>query len=495
MSLRQKFFVILALLALILGTNVALSIWSIRFLERELAWPLRTAQPVLEGLHNIKRVGEQQASDLGIGRFMIDEVVDTQFTIPDSDQIAPKLIQSEQHILDLLDRMADVESLRMRSGVSTTQNLRGRSDEILNTIRDWAEGQDPNAYETLIELVESRHELIERIEGRIIEDSAFANSYGLRLRVLIFSIIMIGLVGAVLVAAYSIILLRRWVLEPVETLRVGAQHFGRGDFEHTIRVPTGDELGQLGDEFNHMATMIQTMQDERVERERLAAMGEMAQRTVHNLRTPLAGIRALAETTQSELPEDSDLREIQSRIMMSVDRFEGWLQGMLRVSSPLKLHHRGYSPVDLVREVMESHRGAAESRLVELELRTNEAPTESIGDPDQLAHAITAILSNAIDYAPSGSKIDLTIEAKPGAWLLQIRDRGPGIPGDVQESIFRPYFTTRKGGTGIGLALVKRIIDQHHGVVEVQSPVISDSDPGTLFLIQIPMDSRTERKR
>ena len=93
MSLRQKFFVILALLALILGTNVALSIWSIRFLERELAWPLRTAQPVLEGLHNIKRMGEQQASDLGIGRFMIDEVVDTKFTIPDSDQIAPKLIQ------------------------------------------------------------------------------------------------------------------------------------------------------------------------------------------------------------------------------------------------------------------------------------------------------------------------------------------------------------------------------------------------------------------
>ena len=223
MSLRQKFFVILALLALILGTNVALSIWSIRFLERELAWPLRTAQPVLEGLHNIKRMGEQQASDLGIGRFMIDEVVDTKFTIPDSDQIAPKLIQSEQHILDLLDQMADVESLRMRSGVSTTQNLRGRSDEILTTIRDWAEGQDRNAYETLIELVESRHELIERIEGRIIEDSAFANSYGMRLRVLIFSIIMIGLVGAVLVAAYSIILLRRWVLEPVETLRVGAQ--------------------------------------------------------------------------------------------------------------------------------------------------------------------------------------------------------------------------------------------------------------------------------
>ncbi|MBL4790043.1 MAG: hypothetical protein JKY60_13725, partial [Kordiimonadaceae bacterium] len=86
-----------------------------------------------------------------------------------------------------------------------------------------------------------------------------------------------------------------------------------------------------------MASLIKAMQDERVERERLAAMGEMAQRTVHNLRTPLAGIRALAEITKSELDEGSELGEMQDRIMASVDRFEIWLQGMLRVSSPMAL--------------------------------------------------------------------------------------------------------------------------------------------------------------
>jgi signal transduction histidine kinase len=494
MSLRQKFFVILVLLALTLGSNVALSIWSIRFLERELAWPLRSAQPVLAGLHNIKRAGEQQASDLGIGRFMINEVVDAQFVIPDSQVIVPKLIGSEEQILGFLNQMEDVDSLRLRSGVSTTQNLRTRSDQILRKIDQWSRESDLESYETLIELVEARHELIERIEGRIIEDAALANTYGQRLRFLIYSIIAIGLVGAALVAAYSVLLLRRWVLDPVRTLRIGAQHFSQGEFDHAIDIPTGDELGQLSDEFNHMASTIQTMQDERVERERLAAMGEMAQRTVHNLRTPLAGIRALAETTQSELPHESDLYEIQGRIISSVDRFEGWLQGMLRVSSPLELHHRGYMPTDLVSNMIESHRGAAESRSVALRLSIEQEPGESIGDPDQLEHAITAVLSNAIDYAPSGSTIDILLDTSFGKWTVAIRDRGPGIPRDIQESIFRPYYTTRKGGTGIGLALVKRIIDQHRGTIEVQSPVISDSGSGTRFIIEILTDSRTDRK-
>lgn len=228
MTLRQKFFMILAMLAVILGANVALSIWSIRFLERELAWPLRSAQPVLSGLHGIKRLGEQQANELGIGRFTIDELVEEDLVAPNASEIAPRLLAIEQQIVQQLDEMEQVETLRLRSGVSTTQNLRTRSQEIRTIAEQWGDPSGRDAYEQLIERIEARHELIERIEGRIIEDAALANTYGERLRVLIFTIIAVGLVGTGLVAAYSVILLRRWVLEPVERLREGAQHFARG---------------------------------------------------------------------------------------------------------------------------------------------------------------------------------------------------------------------------------------------------------------------------
>lgn len=497
MTLRAKFFVVLTLLGLTLGANVALSVWSIRFLERELAWPLRSAQPVLSGMHAIKRLGEQQASELGIGRFGIDELVDRDMPIPDASLLAPRVLEIEQRVIEELATLERVESLRLRTGVSTTQNLRTRSREIMDLTRDWQAQGTTELLEQLIARIEARHELIERIEGRIIEDAALANTYGQRLKVLIYSIIAVALLGAALVAVFSVILLRRWVLEPVARLREGAQHFARGEFGHSIAVQTGDELGQLGDEFNHMASMIQAMQDERIERERLAAMGEMAQRTVHNLRTPLSGIRALAETTQSELEPESDLREIQQRIIATVDRFEGWLQGMLRVSSPLQLNHRPYQPADLVREIVESHRGAAQSHSVELKLDNDTDPGEAIGDPEQLEHALTALLSNAIDYAPAQSAVELDLSHKEGYWTLRVRDHGPGIPTELHVSIFRPYFTTRKGGTGIGLALVKRIIDQHHGSIEVQSPaeprIEGDTGPGTAFVMRIPMDARDAR--
>lgn len=495
MSLRIKFFIVLALLGVTLALNVGLSIWGLRFLERELAWPLRSAQPVLQGLHRIKRLGEQQASDLGIGRFSTGGGIDARFDVSTALKIAPRVVETEQQVLLELQQMDKLESLRLRSGVSTTENVRSRSHEIMELSESWVTQQSQDAFESLIAQIEARHELIERIEGRIIEDAALANDYGRKLRMLVYWIIGVAIFGAVLVSIFSVTLLRRWILQPIAQLRVGAQYFARGEFDHEIEVQTGDELGQLGNEFNHMASMIQTMQDERVASERLAAMGEMAQRTVHNLRTPLAGIRALAETTLSELHTDSDLYELQQRIVSTVDRFEGWLQGMLRVSSPLSLHHRTYDPQEIVQRVIDSHKDAAKSRSVELVRSINTKPSEAIGDPDQLEHAVTAILSNAIDYAPQGSRVELLVGVESEYWTLEIRDRGPGIPAELHTSIFRPYFTTRKSGTGIGLALVKRIAEQHLGSIEVRSPWISDSEPGTMFLMRIALNAQAERKR
>jgi len=494
MSLRAKFFVVLALLGMTLSANVVLSVWSIRFLERELAWPMRSSQPVLKGLFDIKRLGEQQTQHLGVGRFVSTNETDALLSDEQAMIAAPVVLELELRVSAVLEDLDAVGAMQFKSGLSTTSNLQERSRKIEKLAESWIEEQRPEQYQELVARVEARHELIERIEGRMIDDAALANTYGQRLRVLIYSIIAIGVIGAGLVAVYSVILLRRWVLDPVNQLRSGAKHYAQGDFEHTIQVNTTDELGQLGDEFNHMASMIQSMQDERIERERLAAMGEMAQRTVHNLRTPLAGIRALAETTQSELDDDSDLRDIQQRIISSVDRFEGWLQDMLRVSSPLQLQFQEFHPIDLVKGIIESHRGAAESRSVGILLNNSEGMIKrAVGDPSQIEHAITAILSNAIDYAPSGTTIHIEYGAEADYWTLVVRDQGPGIPADLHASIFKPYFTTRKGGTGIGLALVHRIIHQHHGLIEVQSPPNGDSEQGTAFVMRIPIEPQDRK--
>ncbi len=491
MSLKLKFSIVLMLLGIALVVNVVLSVWSIRFLERELAWPLRSAQPVLTGLHHIKRLGEQELENLGVGRSGYTHLQADQAPLLDARIVGLKIIQAEREAGIELDKLKDIPTVFVRSGVSTIQNLRSRSEKIMNLANEWVESGLPVLYAQLVEHIELRHELIERVEGRILQDAKLATNYGEKLDFVVLILVGVSVAGAFASVVYAAVLLRRWIIEPVRQLREGARRFGRGEFEHRIEIAADDELGQLGDEFNTMSSLIMAMQDERIERERLAAVGEMAQRTVHNLRTPLAGIRALAETTKDELEPGSELYAIQDRILSTVDRFEIWLQGMLRVSSPLAIEHIRYSPRQLVEHVVAAHRDAAKAQSVELIIHDDGVPEHCVGDPHHLEHALTAILSNAIDFSVPDSAVEINLGANERYWTLRVCDHGPGIEPDLHMAIFRPYFTTRKSGTGIGLAMVKRIIEQHQGTVAVESPINPVSASGTAFILTVLINTKT----
>ncbi|MDF1810457.1 MAG: HAMP domain-containing sensor histidine kinase [Phycisphaerales bacterium] len=483
MSLRLKFSFVLSLLVFTIAVNVVLSVWSIRFLERELSWPLRYAQPVLIKFHSIKRIGEDELKALGAR-----EEKNTYSDQAISD-ISNQVLNLEHEAIREFEDLKSLPTVRVRSGGSTSDNLHRRSKLIIDTLNSWTETKSSSQYKALINHIHERHELIERVEGRILQDAGLAADYGSKLQFVIYTIIATSLSGAIACVIYAAILIRRWIIQPVGQLREATQLFGMGDFEHRVHTDSDDELGLLGDEFNHMASLIYNMQKEKIEKARLAAMGEMAQRTVHNLRTPLAGIRALAETTKNELDPDSDLRDIQGRILSTIDRFESWLQSMLRVSAPLELQYLEYEPTQLIQLVTQNHRDAARARGITLNTQLLESDLHAIGDAHHLEHAITAILSNAIDFSPDDETIQIHVDQEDGYWTLEITDRGLGIKPELHESIFRPYFTTRKSGTGIGLAMVKRIMKQHHGEIIVKSPIDPDSSTGTTIVLKIPIQA------
>lgn len=482
MTLRTKFAWVVVLLAGTLGVNVGASVWGIRFLERELAWPLESVQSVMDGLHRVKRAGEEQAALIGAGRAAGPAPVS------DADSTRQRFGQLSDQIRGTLAELDGMQSYMMRSGISTTRNLRERSADIERHGDAWLRG-DQSAWAPLVAALDERHELIERLEGRLIHDAALAVGHGESLRYAILVIIGVSVAGAGAVAALTILLVRRWVLVPVSEMREGAERLGRGEFDHRIPVHNDDELSRLAREFNVMAGLIRSMQDERVERERLAAMGEMARRIVHNLRTPLAGIRALAETTRSELDPASDLIGVQDRVIASVDRFEAWLQGMLRASSPLDLHPAPFDPRPLVGAVVEAHAPAGSARRVRVRLVDAGLPPRVVGDAHHLEQALTALVSNAIDFAPEGGEVVVEGSAADGVWTVRVVDGGPGVPEHLRQAIFRPYFTTRQGGTGIGLALVRRVAEQHGGTIAVESPTDRDSGLGSAFELRLPIDA------
>jgi signal transduction histidine kinase len=241
----------------------------------------------------------------------------------------------------------------------------------------------------------------------------------------------------------------------------------------------------LSREINHTAAMVKALQDERVERERLAAIGQMVQRIAHNLRNPLSGIRGMAELTLDDLPPGSGLRLKQERIISAVDKFEGWLSQLLRVTKPLDIRPRRADPRRWIAGVVEAHQAMAAAKGVRLELDIADAPERATFDPEHLEHALVAIVTNAVQATPRDSRVTVRLAREGHEWLIEVKDQGPGVPEEFREQVFRPYFTTKRDGNGIGLAVARFVIHAHGGTVMVEAAV--DGDSGALFRVRLPL--------
>lgn len=481
MRIQQKFGLLYAVLGITAAVNLAVATWAIRFLARELSWPLQSIQEVMLGLHHFKRGVEDLSAAIGYERGSGGLLTPSRDLFSSEDRHRD-FDAAAQRTLEALDHLESRPSYLVRSGVSTTRNLRERIDRVRAIAQEmWDRQALDNRAELGIELG-SLHELIERLEGRILSDAALAVDHESRLRGLVTGLLVFSVLGVLLASALGVILVRRWVIHPVARLREAALRMAAGDLTHRVDVQGGDELAELSHEMNHMASMISQMQEERVERERLAAIGEMNRRIVHNLRQPLSGIRALAEMTRAELPPESDLVDVQDRILRAVDRFEEWLRDILRASTPLELSLRDVDVEPWIQILLDAHRPEAEMRGVELDLTVSNLPPTLRFDPTHMGHALSAVISNAIDFSPVGGSVQIEATSENGRWKIEVRDSGPGVPPEQVDSIFRPYVTTRKTGTGIGLALAKRVAEQHGGSIRVVPPSERPQSPvGAVF--------------
>jgi signal transduction histidine kinase len=243
-----------------------------------------------------------------------------------------------------------------------------------------------------------------------------------------------------------------------------------------------------------MAGAIATMQSEAVERERLAAVGEMVRRLAHNLRNPLAGIRNLAELSSMRSTGDPAVKELQGEIISAVDRFNNWLKELLNVTSPMRVNLEDHEVGPWLEAIVAAHGPLARMRSVELVRAFEGAPERARFDPRHLEHAVVAILTNAIQVSPPGSAVRVSaavIKDQPDWWEIVVRDEGPGIPEDAQDKIFRPYFTTKRDGNGIGLAVALQAVRQHGGRIDLWT----QPGRGTHFSVRLPSNPEIQNER
>lgn len=511
MSIRSKFAVLLGLLGVAVCLALAAAWWSLEVMHTETRSPVRSMTGVLVSLSTTKRSIEDASASLhldSLGRSTGVRAVapiSSQPLPPEARTTARNAIARALAALATLD--ADDTSLA-RIGKATLANINARLADAKLSIESPSIDSPETRTSAILALFEL-HELIERTESKILADSQSALSHAADVRQRLLIILSLVLLLMALAIALGFSLIRRWVLAPVATLRSAVAQFGAGDMsariDPALASASRDELAQLAAEFNHMASTIKSLQDERVDRERLAAIGEMVRRLAHNLRNPLGGIRGLAELTRSELrspsPDPADLRSHQDRIIATVDRFEHWLTDLLRVTRPAQIQP-SLSPIrPWLESVIETHRPAAESRGVSLSLDASNAPDSAVFDPRHMEHALAALISNAIEAAaaqahstpdaptaPASVLVTaLTPPESTDAWTVSVRDSGAGIPADIRSRLFTPYFTTKRDGNGIGLASTAQIVRAHAGFISlVDAPDGRDGLLGACFLIRLP---------
>lgn len=215
--------------------------------------------------------------------------------------------------------------------------------------------------------------------------------------------------------------------------------------------------------------------------ERMAALGQLAGGLAHEVRNPLGIVRATAQLLHRKLHDRPELHDHTRILTTESDRIDRLIGALLNYASPRPLDRRPLDLVCLLQELALACQPLADAAHITLHVAPG-PPLSIQGDWDYLWQALLNILLNAIQASPSGQQVLVGATLQDEKVTLMVRDYGSGISPLHREHVFDPFFTTRDDGTGMGLAVVARIVSEHGGRVSLTSPV----DGGTCVTIHLP---------
>ena len=216
---------------------------------------------------------------------------------------------------------------------------------------------------------------------------------------------------------------------------------------------------------------------------RLEAIGEVAAGVAHELRNPLFGISSAAQLLRFRAKDDPVVEKNVARILREVDRLNRMLTSLLEFGRPRAPRLAPADPDGVWDDVLDVERGRLEARALSLRRLRPDRPARCALDAEQLGQVFVNVLVNAADAAPEGSELSLHSTVLPnGAWRCRLHNPGPAIPQGVLPRVFELFYSTKPGGTGIGLALCQRIVEEHRGTIALEST----PEAGTTVTIVLP---------
>jgi len=222
-----------------------------------------------------------------------------------------------------------------------------------------------------------------------------------------------------------------------------------------------------------------------IEMEKKATRGELMHHLIHELKNPLVVIGGIVDALLDDFPEGSPQRPYMKAVVEEVRKLEGLLREVvngIRNQSPADV-----APVDLNGLIIDKAnelKSYFDARSVDCRLELDGAIPHLTLSPTQLSSVLDYLIGNAVEAMEGGGKLEIKTEMEGDEAVICIKDNGPGIPADIKDRIFEPFFSTKGEGTGLGLYNALQIVRSMGGSIEVESEV----GKGTLFRIKLPLD-------
>lgn len=311
---------------------------------------------------------------------------------------------------------------------------------------------------------------------------AFQNRY-LRLLTLLF-LVTLGLMVYLILRT----------LQPLGAMSRSFAAISAGDIREVQSGHTYTEIRALEETFNTMVQSLrekETMEANLRQAQRLSALGNLSAGIAHDLRNPLNAIKLLSSQALDTLGR-SDASGASTRqvatIRREVDRLEEIVSGFLSLAREHEINPEPSRLDGLLEEAIRLVAKDAEDRAIRLitDLRAGDA--ESLLDRKQWMRALVNVLLNAMDACPAEGRVRVFSRCTDTHGEVEVRDDGPGIPADVLERVFEPYFTTKATGTGLGLSITRGIIEEHGGTIAISSA----GGHGTQVVITVPLARGTK---
>ena len=286
-------------------------------------------------------------------------------------------------------------------------------------------------------------------------------------------------------------LVSRGIVAPVHRLVEATRRLGAGDRETRVEGSPPNEIGELGQAFNDMAAEL-SRASERVEElhrreieraDQLATVGELASGIAHEIRNPMVGISNGMDLVRRRIGADPGLEPIMDEVEREVERVQGAIRDLLAFARPAEPRLAPSDGNAIVERAFRLVQPSADKKGVVMDLRTDPDPPRLLVDGEMLRQAFVNVLLNAVQATPAGGRVSVSTKVGDGRFVVQVADTGDGIPEEHREDVFKPFYTTRHSGTGLGLSVTREVIQRHGGLIGL----LRGGGRGSVFEIQLPL--------